>query len=224
MSALLILEDVSTTVSTTIVLEDRATNTGMKRTQPKEGSDRGRDTKRKKNHPRWRGNHKNQTPRNRQKASCVRAHKSPTGSKRARLKLNAMIHLPKRVRGRPKGRQHTTSTTQPRCDKSSHPQMTQVQGSPRVNRPFLKLMPESSDNLHAKHVSRCVSKRYLRVGHHDEDLGVGGQIILQPHARLQVQVIRRLVQQQHRRLDEEGAAQSHCRGCPRVAVRDGDRA
>ncbi len=40
----------------------------------------------------------------------------------------------------------------------------------------------------------------LRMGHEDQDGGVLGEVLLQPDARLHVQVVRRLVQQQQRRL------------------------
>ena len=41
---------------------------------------------------------------------------------------------------------------------------------------------------------------HLGVGDEDEDGGVLGEVLLEPHARLHVEVIRRLVEQQQRRL------------------------
>ena len=54
----------------------------------------------------------------------------------------------------------------------------------------------------------------LRVRNHEQALGVARQVVLQPHARAQIQVVRGLVQQQKRGRGEERARQRHAHAPP----------
>mmetsp|Transcript_1263 Transcript_1263/g.2727 ORF Transcript_1263/g.2727 Transcript_1263/m.2727 type:complete len:232 (-) Transcript_1263:414-1109(-) len=57
------------------------------------------------------------------------------------------------------------------------------------------------------HVGAHTVHEILRVGHHHQDAGVLGQLLLEPHARLHVEMVGGLVQQEHSRLAQQRPGQ-----------------